>query len=296
MKHIPLIYRFSKNGSAYQLAIIRILISIQIIYNTNSRIFELFKIGLGHDHTETIFQIFNIQSFINLELIAPLKFIVIILSFFLLFGLFTRHIAPILSIAYLLLYSVHYSYFDAPVPWLYIWLPLILLSFSKSSDVLSIDNLISKKSDKINLNSKLYRWPVELISLWFVYIYFSAGIAKIFPLIDGIKWIEGGIIQQILYNRYLDSFLHFLFGFPFFDFSVPSKIYSLLAVVSILIELSTITILFTNRYNNLILLLILSMHSSLFLIGVPGFGILSFIIGIALLSPGYFNRIFIKTK
>ena len=82
MKHIPLFYRFSENGSAYQLAIIRILISVQIIYNTNSRIFELFKAGIGHDHTETIFQIFNIQSFINLELIAPLQFIVITLSFF----------------------------------------------------------------------------------------------------------------------------------------------------------------------------------------------------------------------
>ena len=292
--HKSIISRLELIGSPYQLSILRILFSIQIFYNSYSRIFELFKKGIGTNHTFTIFQIFDIQTVINNILLDPLQVIVLISSLFFAIGLFTRVIAPILSLSYLILYSVHYSYFDAPLPWLYIWFPLFILSFSNCSDVLSIDSFQRSAKNKSEKASNLYRWPVELIRSWFVYIYFSAGIAKIFPLVNGFYWMNGGISQKIVYERYLDSILHQIFSRPFFDYSEENILFAFLSIGAVIIELSTIIVLFTSRYNLLILFLILSMHSFLFLIGVPGFGILSLILGVSLFPPKWFNGFFKK--
>ena len=191
------------------------------------------------------------------------------------------------------MFSFWYSKFDAPVPWLYIWFPLLILCFSRCSDILSLDNLFKiTKQDKVNLY--LYRWPIELVVGWFAYIYFAAGIAKIIPFYKGLGWLNGGTSQGIIHDRFMDSVLYFIFEEPFFDYSSYSWIFASLSIGSLLIELLCVLLFFTNRFNYLIIGLVIVMHFFLYLTGVPGFMQTALILSICLLNQSIFNNIPVK--
>lgn len=281
--------RINFEGSAIQLAVFRILLGMQIFYSSCSKLFDLLQNAEGSTGTSTVFPD-SLDDFIATYLVDYLQVVVPILSLLFIVGLFTRFVTPILFVSFLLLFSFWYIHFDAPVPWLYIWFPLLILSFGKCSDRLSLDSLFFKKSLKFkDRKSNSYRWPIELISGWFVYIYFSAGIAKLFPLTTLFKWMEGGTSQNILYERFLDSLLHYTLKDPLFDYSTNYYVFSILSILSILVELSVVTILFTNKFNWLIAVLIISMHFFLFMTGVPGFMQLALIICVCLINPKYFK-------
>lgn len=282
--------RMSQEGSAHQLAAIRILLGVQILFSSSSKVFEFLKLVPGTNYTKTIFFSF-IQSLINIYAVDYLQILVQVLSLFMIIGVLTRWVLPLLSVLFLVLFSFLYSKFDAPVPWLYIWFPLVVLSFSDCSRVLSIDSFFTKKSD-CPIKDKKFRWPIELIAGWWAYIYFAAGLAKLVPFFKGILWLDGATSHKIVYDRYLDSFLHFCFGKPFFDYSEGASIFALLSILSLLIELICVLIYFTNRYNYILFFLVVCMHSFLFLVGVPGFGFLCFIIGISLINPVAWNKYF----
>ncbi|MFQ3575829.1 MAG: hypothetical protein SNJ77_05275 [Cytophagales bacterium] len=219
-----------------------------------------------------------------------LQNVVKILALLFMIGLFTRWVAPILSVTFLFLFSFWYSKFDAPVPWLYVWFPLIVLSFSKCADAISLDALLFKNKTNTKLSS--YRWPVELVAGWFAYIYFAAGLAKIVPINKGLNWMDGGTSHRIMYDRYLDSISHYLIGFPLIDFSAPGFIYGFLSIISLLIELLCVVIFFTVRLNNLIIFLVMSMHIFLYFVGVPGFVQIAFNLCICLIKPEIFNELY----
>ncbi|RMB57439.1 hypothetical protein EAX61_11880 [Dokdonia sinensis] len=281
--------RINFAGSGNQLAIFRILLGLQIFYSSNSKLIDLLQVAGGTSETVTIFPSF-LDTLIASTLVDYLQIIVPVLSVLLILGFLTRFVAPLLFISFLFLFDFWYINFDAPVPWLYIWFPLLIICFSKSSDNISLDALVFGKTLQTqNIQYNSYRWPIELVSAWFVYIYFSAGLAKIFPVTTLIEWMQGGTSQNILYERFLDSFLHYTFNEPFFDYSSNNYIFSILSILSIIVELSVIIILFTNRYNKIIIFLILSMHFFLFLTGVPGFMQLALILGICLINPKLFN-------
>lgn len=274
-------------GSAYQLALLRILFGIQILFSSSSEAFNFLQLVPGTNYTKTIFT-GPIQDFINQHMVNSLQLIVQITSIFMIIGFLTRYIMPILTLSFIVLFSFFYSRFDAPVPWLYLWFPLIVFSFSDVSKVWSVDSLIFKTNQSYDLTSSKFRWPVELLAGWWAYIYFAAGLAKLFPLHKGISWLEGGTSHQIMYDRYLDSVLHYIFGKPIFDYSESGFLFMILTIGALFIELCCALIYFTNKYNIVILCFVLSMHTFLFLTGVPGFGILSFILGISLLTPNIF--------
>lgn len=282
-----IINRLSLPGSAYQLAVIRILFGIQILFSSSSKIFDFLKNVPGTDYTLTIFPNF-IQNYINIYAIDVIQISVQILSIFLILGLFLRWVTPLLFISFILQFSFLYSKFDAPIPWLYIWFPLLIFIYSDTGAVWSVDSILKKT--KKSLTSSKYRWPIELLSGWWAYIYFAAGLAKVLPFPKALQWIDGGTSQKIIYDRYLDSGFHFIFGEPFFDYSQYNVIFSILTIGSLLIEISVIMIFFTNKFNLILLVLILCMHSFLFLTGVPGFGLLGLILGLSLINPSYFHQ------
>ena len=280
--------RAAKPGSVLQLAFFRILIGCQIFYSSQSQLFYLLQTVKGTKKPTIIPD--AIDLIISEMSVHYLKTIVNFLSVFLIFGLFTRIILPILTIAYILLFSFWYSKFDAPIPWLYIWFPLIVLCFSKCSDALSLDRLLNRTTP-INKTSAEYRWPMEMIVVWLVYIYFASGIAKLVPFQKGLIWFNGATSQNIIYSRFLDSVLYFVFGKPFFDYSSHSYVFSILSLFAVLIELLTIVLLLTDKLNIVILFLLISMHFFLYLVGVPAFMQLSLILGISLISPQKFNSL-----
>jgi hypothetical protein len=274
-----------EQGSAAQLAIFRILLGLQILYSSSSKLLDLLLVVKG-THKPTIFPDF-FNSFISIIALPYLQIANQILSIFLILGLFTRYILPLLFVSFLLLFSFWYSKFDAPVPWLYIWFPLLILCFSRSEDEFSLDKIIGlgRKSKPL---TNTYRWPIEVICGWFAYIYFAAGFAKIIPITKGLNWLDGGTSQRIIYDRFLDSVFYWMFQEPFFDYTLNQWIFALLSIGSLIIELFCAFIFFTNRFNYIIIFLVMSMHLFLYLIGVPGFFQLAAITSVCLIRPEFF--------
>lgn len=278
--------RIRKPGSALQLALLRIAIGAQIFYAANSKIFDLLLAVNDTQGTVTIFPAF-VDHFIAEYLVSYLVLATQILAGMMVFGLFLKVVLPLLFVTFLLLFSYYYMGANAPLQWLYFWFPLLVLSFASCGDRLSLDNFFrSNKSS--NQEKNTYRWPVEMCVLWFVYIYFAAGIAKLLPLPTGIEWLAGGTSQDIIYNRFLDSPFYYIFKEPFFDYSSNHWVFSILSIGALLTELSTILLLFTQRYNLIILAAVTGMHFFLFMTGVAGFMQTALILGFALIPPEYF--------
>ena len=278
--------RIRQPGSPYQLAAFRIAVGAQIFYAAHSKIFDLLLVVGARQEVDTIFPQ-AMDDYITAYLVPSLILICKVLSGFLIVGLLTRIILPLLTLAFTLLFSYYYLGVNAPIHWLYLWFPLIVLCFADSARVLSIDSLLLKGRDIHD--PQQYRWPVEMCRLWFVYIYFSAGLAKIFPIIKGITWIYGTTSKEIVYYRFLESPFFYIFGKPFFDYASTVWIFTLLSVLALLIELSTIVILFTSKYNLVVLVLVLCMHMFLYLTGVAGFMQTAIVLGITLLPVGWFT-------
>ena len=124
---------------------------------------------------------------------------------------------------------------------------------------------------------------------WFAYIYFAAGLAKLFPVIKGLSWLNGQTSKEIIYYRYLDSPFHYLFGRPFFDYSENTIVFAALTVGALVLELFTGIMFLTARFNVLILTLLIAMHLFLYMTGVAGFTQTALVLGIAVLPSHWFK-------
>jgi hypothetical protein len=291
IKEKLILFRMEQPGSAHQLAFFRIFLGIQVLYSSGTRLFQLSAYVSAPAGTKNIFPGF-INQLIDAIAVPYLQIIVMALSIFLALGLLTKYILPILSISFLLLFSFYYARNNAPVPWLYTWFPLLLLNFTRCSDALSLDKFLKLIRPLVDLRSKDYRWPIEVIAGWLAYIYVAAGLAKLLPIYKGWYWLQGGTSQDIMYNRYLDSMYFYWFGQPLFDYTEYRWVFAILSIASVAIELICILILFTNRYNGLIISLLMGMHLFLYLSGVMGFMQLTLLLSIALIQPGFFNKLF----
>jgi hypothetical protein len=291
IKEENILSRMSQPGSVHQLALFRILLGLQILYSSSSKLFQLLqevKISAG---TRNIFPEF-LNHFIASIAVPYLQPCTQLLSIFLVLGLFTRYILPFLFISFIFLFSFLYSMHNGPVPWLYIWFPLLLLNFTLCSDALSLDKILGMAKPLPDQTATAYRWPMEVIAAWLAYIYVAAGMAKILPLYKGLHWVNGGTSQEIMYHRFLDSIYFYIFGRPLFDYTEHQWLFALLSIGSLIIELFCIMILFTRRFNMLIIALLLVMHFFLYLTGVMGFMQVTLLLSISLCSPVFFVRLF----
>lgn len=283
--------RMELPGSAHQLALFRIFLGIQVFYSSSNRVFQLsayLRIPAG---TQNIFPHF-LNQLIDTIAVPYLQVITQALSILLVLGLLTRYLLPLLSISFLFLFSYFYVGHNAPIPWLYLWFPLMLLNFTRCSDALSMDAYFKLQPPLVDFRSKDYRWPMEVIAGWISYIYVAAGIAKLLPIYKGWNWLKGGTSQDIMYNRYLDSMYYYLFEKPLFDYTEYHWVFTILSITSVVVELACIVILFTDRYNALIFAMLLGMHLFLYLAGVMGFVQLMLVLSISLIHPSFFNRLF----
>jgi len=207
-------------------------------------------------------------------------------SIFFAFGIFQRVNSKVLAVLFIVLNSYHYLFYDAPVPWLYFWFPLVVFA---CFDFYLPSVFALFKNARKELSYSPPAWPRELLVIWFVFIYAAAGISKIFPIEK--LWISGGAVQDVMYNRYLDSILHYVFQRPLFDYSEPNSFFVFGSVIAVASELACLLMLLTERWNHRIYFLIMLLYFVLLLIGVSGFAIFAFILGIALLKRGVFDRL-----
>jgi hypothetical protein len=289
-----MLVRMEQPGSAYQLAVFRILFGLQILYASSSKIFQLLLQVRDTADTKNIFPDW-INQWVDATAVPYLQPVTQVLSIFLVLGLFTRYILPFLSISFILLFSFYFSRHNAPHPWIYIWFPLLLLNFSLCSDALSLDKLLRIVKPLPNPSANAYRWPMEMIAAWLTYIYIAAGLAKLLPIYKGWVWLKGGTIQEMMYHRFLNSIYFYIFRHPLFDYTQYKWIFAGLSIVSILIELFCIMIFFTRRFNLAIFSLLMGMHFFLYLTGVLGFMQLALILSISLINPVFFAKMF-KTQ
>ena len=290
-----ILVRMEQPGSAYQLAVFRILLGLQIIYSSSGKIFEYVLQVPDISNTKNIFPDWLNQC-VDTIAVPYLQPITQILGIFLVLGLLTRYILPVLFISFLLLFSFYFSRHNAPHPWLYIWFPLLLLNFTKSSDALSLDKFFGLLKPLPDTSFKVYRWPMEMVAAWMAYIYVAAGMAKILPIYKGLKWLDGGTSQDMMYHRFLYSMDFYLFKHPFFDYTQNQWIFIVLSFLSIGIEFFCILILFTRRCHLTIFILLMVMHFFLYLTGVLGFMQLALILSISLIHPAFFEKLFTPQK
>ena len=283
--------RMEQPGSVHQLALFRILLGLQILYSSSGLIFQFIQQVPDTALTNNIFP-GSFNHWIDVIAIPVLQPITQILSIFLVLGLFTRYILPVLFTSFILLFSFYYSRHNAPHPWIYIWFPLLILSFTKSNDVLSLDRVFGIVKPPTNPTSNIYRWPMEVIAAWMAYIYVAAGVAKLIPVYKALRWLEGGTSQELLYHRFLNSLYFYLFKQPLFDYTKFHWIFSGLSIASLIIELSCIMIFFTRRFNFTLFILLFVMHFFLYLVGVLGFMQLALLLSVSLISPAFFSKLF----
>ena len=290
-----ILVRMEQPGSAYQLAVFRILLGLQIIYSSSAMIFDYVQQVPDISNTKNIFPDW-LNQWVDTIAVPYLQPVTQILGIFLVLGLFTRYILPVLFLSFLLLFSFYFSKHNAPHPWLYIWFPLLLLNFTKSSDVLSLDKILGILKPLPDTSSSAYRWPMEMIAAWMAYIYVAAGMAKILPIYKGLKWLDGGTSQDMMYHRFLYSMDFYLFKRPFFDYTQNQWIFIALSIASIGLEFFCIMILFTRRCHLTIFILLMVMHFFLYLTGVLGFMQLALILSISLIHPAFFEKLFTPQK
>lgn len=286
-----MLVRMEQPGSVHQLGVFRILLGLQIFYSSSGKIFQLLLQVNDTADTKNIFPQW-INQWVDAIAIPYLQPVTEVLSIFLVLGLFTRYILPVLSISFILLFSFYFSRHNAPHPWLYIWFPLVLLNFTKCSDALSVDKLIHLVKPLPDPASNAYRWPMEIISGWLAYIYIAAGLAKLLPIYKGWQWLKGGTSQDMLYHRFLNSIYFYVFKQPMFDYTQYQWIFVALSIASIGIEMFCIMIFFTRRFHLAVFLLLMVMHFFLYLHGVLGFMQLALILSISLVHPDFFAKLF----
>ena len=290
-KEENILARMEHPGSSHQLAVFRILLGMQIFYSSSGQIFDYVLQVRDISNTKNLFpEGFN--QWIDTIAVPYLQPATQILSIFLVLGLFTRYILPVLFVCFMLLFSFYFSRHNAPHPWLYIWFPLLILCFAKSSYALSLDRVFRIIKPLPDTTSKSNRWPMELVAGWMVYIYVAAGWAKLLPIYKGWKWLDGGTSQDMMYHRFLYSIDYYVFKKPFFDYSQNQGIFIALSIASICIEFFCIMILFTRRYNLTIFIALMVMHFFLYLTGVLGFMQLALILSISLINPVFFEKLF----
>lgn len=278
-------------GSPWQLAVIRVAFGLQIFYAVNSRVFDLL-LAVGDDQgLSTVFPEW-FDALVARRLVPSLIIACKLLSVFMVIGLFTRVVVPLLTASFIVLFSFYYVGANAPIHWLYLWFPMLTLCFSGSAHVFSVDAWLWRHRAELSRakGALQYRWPAELMVGWFVYIYFAAGIAKVLPVSKGLLWLNGQTSKEILYDRFLDSPMHYIFREPLFDYSGSSALYIGLTVAAVVLELGTIVLLFTSRWHVAVLSLIMAMHLFLYLVGVAGFAQTALVLGVALIDPRFFRR------
>src|SRR5678815_1369624 len=132
--------RMEQPGSVHQLAVFRILLGLQILYSSSGLIFQFIQQVPDTAKTSNIFPGF-FNHWVDVIAIPVVQPLTQILSIFLVAGLFTRYILPVLFTCFMLLFSFYYSRHNAPHPWIYIWFPLLILNFTKSNDAFSLDRV-----------------------------------------------------------------------------------------------------------------------------------------------------------
>lgn len=289
-----LLARFEWPGSAEHLALVRIAISGFIITSLASpSVPYLLEIPAGMFPSTLSIVPLPLELFFMRFMWTVLN-IGMLAAFLVALGLFTRLALPVLFATYFISQNYYYRALTAHDDWLYFVFPLLVLCFARSHDALSLDALIAKRRRKTalrSLDARVYRWPIELMTVWIALVYGGAGIAKLFPLRKGIVWVDGTSAQNMAMYYLRDSPLFFALGTTPFDYGTRWP-FTVLSIGAAAIELSAFSLLFSRRVAPFAVAALLSMHLGIYAFGISGFSTLLLVSSVALLDPLAVQRAF----
>ena len=207
------------------------------------------------------------------------------------FGLFTRLATVATTFSFLV--TNHYYYVNTGFhdDWLYFNVILLVLCCARCGDVWSVDSWLSSFWGSRNprpTNTQVYRWPVEVMLAWFCLLYIEAGLAKLFPLEHGMAWFHGSTIQTVAITRLLDSPIYWWLGRPLFDYRIEWP-FVLMAIVTVVVELSTVIPLLTRRWHAVCYVAVFGLHMGIYVVGVPGFPQIALACGCLFLPSEWFG-------
>jgi hypothetical protein len=199
-------------------------------------------------------------------------------------GLFTRVALPVLLAMFLVTQNEYFRVTVFHDDWLYFPFDLLVLCFSPCADALAIDARIFRRKHRGARDPQSYRWPVEMMIGWFSLIYVAAGIAKLFPLRKGVLWLSGASTQQFAVEFLFDSPIYWWRGRTLFDYSMRWP-FAIASVCTVIVELGAATLLFTRRFNVVVLGAILAMHAGIHAFGIPAFFQIALVSCVLFLRP-----------
>lgn len=138
--------------------------------------------------------------YVTENIIFFLTVVLAIFSFLGMLGLYSRCSAAICFIILYLLNAIDGGAYDSG--WL-LFSFLLLIICSRSEDHLSIKNLFAHKSS--TLPAWEYRWPLRVMQLTFILVYFQNGINKL--LQSGFSWLKPEVLQGwYFFHLWTDSY------------------------------------------------------------------------------------------
>jgi hypothetical protein len=271
-------------GSAVHLAVVRIVFAAHAMTVLMSPAIPLL-------HRVTVQPLFATQTMLPpaLEaLVAPparMQIIVgagVIAAFATLVGFATFVALPLMFVSFFLSQNYFFRHSLFHDDWLYFNFFLLVLCFSPCADRLALDALLRRPRRERPANA--YRWPVEVMILWFALIYVLAAVAKLFPLRKGLMWLSGGSAQHFAVHFVADSPIYWVLGRPLFDYGVRWP-FAIAAILTVAIELSALLLVWTRRFDAWVVGAIIAMHVGITLFGVPGFVQIALVSAVLFLRP-----------
>lgn len=271
-------------GHAKHLALVRIALGAFLVsVFLSPAVPLLLEIPAGiFPGTHTVFPFALEQTFVRY--MWPVLHVGLAASICMTLGLLTRVAVPVLLAAYVISQNYYYRAITAHDDWVYFTFFLLVLCFARSADAWSLDRLLFRRKQPLELEAQRYRWPSELMVTWVAVVYFAAGVAKLFPLRKGIIWLNGASAQRMAMFYLRDSPLFWLLDGTPFDYSQRWP-FMLLSWGAVSIELSAITLLFSRRLAPYVFAAIVSLHLGIYGFGVAGFTTIALVAGVALLDP-----------
>lgn len=264
--------RLSAPGSATHLALVRVVFSLHLLtVFTSPAIPRLRAIDPNPMRfARTAFPA-ALERLIDADAAEVLALAGVVACLALGLGLFTRLAAWVVFGVFLLTQNYWFRHSLVHDDWIYLTFELMVLAFSRCGDALSVDAWwAARRGRRPDRDPRTYRWPIELMILWFAVVYVAAGIAKITPLPKGLLWLSGATAQDFASWFVRDSPLFWMLGEAPFDYRIRWP-FTLASVATVVVELGAAAVLFSRRAYLPVLIAVGAMHATIWLLGIPFF-------------------------
>jgi len=291
--HASILQRLQQPGSARHLALVRVAYGLHLLRLFSSPVYGVMDTIGTHPHPMAGTWLPEALEALIARHASALALVGALASLALLFGAATRIASVVCFVCFL---ATQHYWFRSTVfhdEWVFMTFPLLVMCFAPMGDFGSVDAWRKRATPPANarapVDRRIYRWPAEAFTFWYAFVYVAAGLAKLLPLSKGAVWLSGVSTQEFAIEFALDSPLHWWLGHTPFDYGLVWP-FTIASVLTVVVELLPALILFTERFRALVVVVLLGMHATILLMGIPGFPFISLVCATGVLLPEWFER------